>query len=176
MIAAAPITTTIAPSTVSAFSYSSHRGVMRLSMTFDCWKKSCHGATVVPTMAMISSTALDENPPWMLGTTKPCKAAAGSGWLRTTSGSTNRLAKRKTNIARSQRRKFPVTVMEIRTRAATGTTMYGLKPTENHPQKRPNRSMISLACPTPVTAPSRTTISWLTIRTGIKRTSVHSSE
>jgi hypothetical protein len=34
--------------------------------------------------------------------------------------------------------------------------------TLNAPQNLPNRSMISLACPTPVTAPSRSTISWLT--------------
>jgi hypothetical protein len=40
-------------------------------------------------------------------------------------------------------------------------------PTEKMPQKRPNRSKIILPCPTPVTAPRRTTISWLTIRTGI---------
>ena len=47
-------------------------------------------------------------------------------------------------------------------------------PTLNQPQNRPNRSLISRACPTPVTAPSRTTISWLTISTGISRISVHS--
>jgi len=42
MIAAAPPTTTKAPSEVSARSYPMNRGVIRLSMTFDCWKKSCH--------------------------------------------------------------------------------------------------------------------------------------
>ena len=47
-----------------------NRGVMRLSTTLDCWKKSCHGATVVPTMAMMSSTAADEAPPAMPGTMK----------------------------------------------------------------------------------------------------------
>ena len=47
-------------------------------------------------------------------------------------------------------------------------------PTLNQPQNRPNRSLISRACPTPVTAPSRTTISWLTIRTGISSSRVHS--
>src|ERR1039458_6367782 len=40
-------------------------------------------------------------------------------------------------------------------------------PTENAPQNFPNRSKINLACPTPVTAPSLTTISWLTISTGL---------
>ena len=48
-------------------------------------------------------------------------------------------------------------------------------PTENAPQNFPNRSMISRAWPTPVTAPRRTTISWLTISTGTSRTSAHSS-
>jgi hypothetical protein len=46
------------------------RGVIRLSMTFDCWKNSCHGATVVPTIAMISSTAVEFTPPCTPGTTK----------------------------------------------------------------------------------------------------------
>jgi hypothetical protein len=35
--------------------------------------------------------------------------------------------------------------------------------------------MINRACPTPVTAPSRTTISWLTISTGISNSSAHSN-
>ena len=47
-------------------------------------------------------------------------------------------------------------------------------PTLNQPQNRPKRSLMSRACPTPVTAPSLTTISWLTIRTGMSRSSVHS--
>ena len=69
-IIAAEITTTNAPSVVSARSYGMNRGVIRLSMTLDCWKKSCHGATVVPTMAMMSSTAVDVTPPWTPGTKK----------------------------------------------------------------------------------------------------------
>jgi len=47
-------------------------------------------------------------------------------------------------------------------------------PTLNQPQNRPNRSLISRAWPTPVTAPSRTTISWLTISTGTSSNSTHS--
>ncbi len=43
------------------------------------------------------------------------------------------------------------------------------------PQSRPNRSRTSLACPTPETAPSLATISWLTRRTGMHSTSVHRS-
>ena len=46
-------------------------------------------------------------------------------------------------------------------------------PTENRPQKRPKRSFMSRAWPTPVTAPSRTTISWLTMRTGISKGRTH---
>ncbi len=48
-------------------------------------------------------------------------------------------------------------------------------PTENAPQNFPKRSLIRRAWPTPVTAPRRTTISWLTISTGMSRGSVHSS-
>ena len=47
-------------------------------------------------------------------------------------------------------------------------------PMEKAAQNRPNRSWMSRACPTPVTAPSLTTISWLTIRTGIRRARTHS--
>ena len=47
-------------------------------------------------------------------------------------------------------------------------------PTLKAPQNLPNRSMISRAWPTPVTAPSLTTISWLTIRTGISSSSTQS--
>ena len=43
------------------------------------------------------------------------------------------------------------------------------------PQNLPNRSRISRACPTPVTAPRRSTISWLTYSTGTSSSSVHSS-
>ena len=42
---------------MSARSYPMNRGVIRLSMTLDCWKNSCQGATVVPTIAMISKIA-----------------------------------------------------------------------------------------------------------------------
>ena len=45
-------------------------------------------------------------------------------------------------------------------------------PTENIPQKLPNRSLMRRAWPTPVTAPRRTTISWFTMSTGMRRGSV----
>ncbi len=69
-ITAAPPTTTSEPRKVSARSYLMNRGVIRLSITLDCWKNSCHGATVVPTIAMISSTAFELTPPCTPGTTK----------------------------------------------------------------------------------------------------------
>ena len=47
-------------------------------------------------------------------------------------------------------------------------------PTENAAQNLPKRSLISRAWPTPVTAPRRTTISWLTISTGTKSGRVQS--
>ncbi len=47
--------------------------------------------------------------------------------------------------------------------------------TLNMPQKRPKRSRISRAWPTPVTAPRRSTISWFTYSTGTSSSSVHSS-
>ncbi len=47
-------------------------------------------------------------------------------------------------------------------------------PTEKAAQNLPNRSLISRAWPTPVTAPRRTTISWLTISTGISSGRVQS--
>ena len=47
-----------------------NRGVMRLSITLDCWKNSCQGATVVPTIAMISRTAVELAPPGIEGTTR----------------------------------------------------------------------------------------------------------
>ena len=47
--------------------------------------------------------------------------------------------------------------------------------TLNAPQNLPKRSRISLAYPTPVTAPSLSTISWFTYSTGTRSRKVHSS-
>ena len=143
---------------------------MRLSITFDCWKNICHGATVVPTMATIRSAELEVSPPSTPGTRNPWSAAPGLGWLSTTSGRTSRLAKRKTNIARSQRRKLPLIVIPTSSAAAIGTEMNGFRPkysparltpmnsvlmvrkfrrkmppAENHPHDRPKRSVMSRA-------------------------------
>ena len=166
---------------------------------FDCWKNSCHGATVVPTMAMTRSTDVESNPPCTPGTRRPWKNDDAGGWLCTARGMTRRLAKTNTNMKRSHRRKLPVAVITTRATAAMGTEMYSLtpkyprarltpmnsvamvrkfrmkrSPTEKAPQNLPKRSLMSRACPTPVTAPRRTTISWFTMSTGMSRGSVHS--
>ena len=47
-------------------------------------------------------------------------------------------------------------------------------PTANAPQRRPKRSTISRACPAPVTAPRRATISWLMNSAGASISSTHS--
>ena len=95
-------------------------------MMFDCWKNSCHGATVVPTMAMIKSTALEVTPPRTEGTTRWNATAPALGWDITSRGINSRLAKTKTNMNRSQRRKLPVVVMMISAPPAIGTAQYGL--------------------------------------------------
>ena len=46
--------------------------------------------------------------------------------------------------------------------------------TANTPQNLPNLSRISRAWPTPVTAPSLSTISWFTYSTGTRSSRVHS--
>ena len=88
---------------------------------FDCWKKSCHGATVVPTMAMIRSTEVELKPPCTPGVTKPLKKGSAVGWLMNARGMTRKLATMNTNMKRSQRRKLPVAVMAMRVTAAMGT-------------------------------------------------------
>src|SRR5256885_14473173 len=60
---------------------------------------------------MIRSAEFEVSPPCMPGCRKPFISAPGSGWLNSASGITSRLANRNTNIARSHRRKFPLTVM-----------------------------------------------------------------
>ncbi len=53
---------------------------MRLSTMFDCWKNNCHGATVVPTMAMMSRTEVELNPPATPGITKCLSTGPAWGW------------------------------------------------------------------------------------------------
>src|SRR6266851_1655440 len=74
MSAPPPTMTVTMPIHRSVFSYRMNLGVIRLSMTYDCWKNNCHGATVVPTMAMMSSMTVlspDEPPPGTVGSTNP---------------------------------------------------------------------------------------------------------
>src|SRR5579875_3974328 len=101
---------------------------IRLSTMLDCWKKSCDGATVVPTMAITRSTEVEVKPPRTPGTKKPRKNDEAWGWLKTASGMTRKLAKMKTNMNRSHRRKLPVAVIAMSATAATGTEMSGLTP------------------------------------------------
>ncbi len=95
---------------------------------FDCWKNSCHGATVVPTMAMMSRTEVEVTPPWIPGMNSPCTNGPGRGWEKTTSGMTKKFAATKMSMNRSQRRKLPVAVIAISARAAIGTETYGETP------------------------------------------------
>ena len=95
---------------------------------FDCWKKSCHGATVVPTMAMTRRTAVELTPPRTPGTRSPWITGPGCGCEKMTSGMTRKLATTKSSMKRSQRRKLPEAVIATSPTAATGTEMYGLTP------------------------------------------------
>ncbi len=99
-----------------------------MSMTFDCWKNSCHGATVVPTMLMISSSAVPSKPPRTEGTTLSWTTMPISGWTISVSGMATRLTTMKPYMKRSQRRKLPVMVTAISATAATGTEINGLIP------------------------------------------------
>src|ERR1039458_2151596 len=139
-------------------------------MMLDCWKNNCQGATVVPTMAMMSSTEVELKPPLTPGTVSPCRNGPALGWLKMANGITKKLTTTKRYMNRSQLRKLPEAVMRINPTAARGTAMYSLmpkysrarltpmnsvaivkkfkmkrSPTENAPQNLPKRSMISRA-------------------------------
>src|ERR1700730_18526965 len=100
------------------------RGVMRLSTTLDCWKNNCHGATVVPTMAMINSTASEVTPPLTPGTKKDFAACSQCGCDINSIGLCSSVIAMKTNNARSHRRKLPVDMMASSAISANGTTTY----------------------------------------------------
>ena len=153
-------------------------------------------------MPMISSitVAICPEPPGRPGTTKPCAICAPDGWASRNSGISSSDPAQNVTAIRSNRRKLPVNAAAMITPAASTTaTSFGTprypaasvipmnsvtmvsalrmnrSMTENAPQNLPNRSRISRACPTPVTAPSRSTISWFTYSTGTSSSSVHSS-
>jgi hypothetical protein len=97
-------------------------------MMFDCWKNSCQGATVVPTIAMISSTAVELAPPRIPGEKVCWTMFAMLGCAKITSGTTRKLATTNTYMNRSQLRKLPVAVIAINATAAIGTATYLLIP------------------------------------------------
>ena len=101
---------------------------MRLSITFDCWKNSCHGATVVPTIAMISSTEVEFAPPWIPGTKKSWATLRAVRVRHEEQRDDSRLANTNTNIERSQERKLPLTVIATSATAAIGTATYSDTP------------------------------------------------
>lgn len=159
---------------------------MRLSTTLDCWKNSCHGATVVPTIATTSSSTVELSPPGNCGI-NPATVAFGAGCTNMTIGKISTFTAISRNINRSQRRNEPPATTANSSAAAAGTaTIFGQprkprasatpmnsvtivsalrisrSPTLKAPQNLPNRSKINRACPTRATAPSRSTISWFT--------------
>ena len=90
--------------------------MIRLSITLDCWKNSCQGATVVPTMAMIRSIEVELKPPATPGVTEALRIGPTCGWLRMASGIAMKFVTTNTYMNRSQRRKLPVMVMAISAR------------------------------------------------------------
>lgn len=106
MIATAPIITTAMPIHRSAFSYLIQRGVIRLSTTLDCWKKSCQGATVVPTMETISSSSVESRPPGNCGM-KPLPVSVTLGRDISAIGNITMLIAISPKMNRSQRRNEP---------------------------------------------------------------------
>ena len=81
---------------------------------FDCWKNSCHGATVVPDdrddqqHRGRARAALDPGHDEVVERSgRPC------GWAMKNSGITSRFANTNTNIDRSQERKLPLAVIAI---------------------------------------------------------------
>ena len=174
-------------------------GVMRLSTMLDCWKNSCHGATVVPTMAMTSSTDVELKPPLDAGDDEVVKTGPAWGWAEMASGMTRKLATMKTNMKRSQRRKLPAGGHGHQAQRRQRHRDVGAHPEVAEGQADPDELgddgeevqdeevADREGAPEPAealvdepgvadagTAPRRTTISWLTTRTGMSRGSVHS--
>ena len=153
-------------------------------------------------MPMISSmtAAIPPEPPGRLGSVNPRAIAAPDGWLTRNNGMRSSDPTHNATAIRSNRRKLPVAAAARITPAASSTAISLGTPrypaamvipmnsvtrvsalrmirsaTMSVAQDRPNRSMISRACPTPVTAPRRSTISWFTYSTGMSSSRVHSS-
>src|SRR5580698_8704990 len=86
-----------------------------------CWKYSCQGATVVPMIEMMSSTAAEDVPPRMPGTAR----SRNNEWLATWACRTNGIIKMftatKSIMKRSHRWNDPVAVMQKSATTAIGT-------------------------------------------------------
>ncbi|CNH30640.1 Uncharacterised protein [Mycobacterium tuberculosis] len=159
---------------------------MRLSTTLDCWKNSCHGATVVPTIATVNSSTVEFRPPGNCGTS-PAAVAFTVGCAISAIGMISTFTAISRNISPSQRRNEPPATTANNSAAAAGTaTTFGQprnprasatpmnsvtmvnaltisrSPMLKAPQNFPKRSMIKRAWPTRLTAPNRSTISWFT--------------
>ncbi|PQM49628.1 hypothetical protein C1Y40_00147 [Mycobacterium talmoniae] len=137
-------------------------------------------------MAISNSSSVESSPPGSCGT-RPPTVPATVGCTSSVMGMTTTLTAMSRNISASQRRKEPPATTANNSAAAAGiaialghprnpsareTPMNSVtivnplrinrSPTLNAPQNLPNRAKISRAWPTPVTAPNRSTISWLT--------------
>ena len=94
----------------------------------DCWKYSCQGATVVPMIEMMSSTALEEAPPRMPGMTAWCSTVVKWGLVTSTSGTMKKLMATKSIMNRSHRWNEPDAVTAKSRITAMGTEIYGETP------------------------------------------------
>src|SRR5580693_4524355 len=171
--AVAPAMTTTIPMTKSARAYGIQRAVMRLSTTLDCWKNSCQGATVVPTIATISSSTVESSPPGNWGTI-PLAVCVRVGCTSSTIGMISTFTAISTNISASQRRNEPPATTANNSTVAAGIAMIlgqpkklraiatpmnsvtmvkalriSRSPTLKAPQNLPKRSNINRACPNP---------------------------
>lgn len=88
----------------------------------DCWKNNCHGATVVPTMATISSNSVEFRPPGKDGI-NPCAVSDTDGWTMNASGKITMLMAISAKMKRSQRRNEPPATTANSRTAASGTEM-----------------------------------------------------
>src|SRR5580698_5887117 len=163
---------------------------MCLSTTLDCWKNICQGSTVVPATATTSRRMPAFSPPGRLGMA-PAADVATLAWTKKATGNTTKSRATRPSRKRSQERYDPPAITPKSSTADTSTAitvdrpkyvracstpmnsaeivtalMTNKSPTAKQPQNLPNLAKISLPCPTPETAPSRSTISWQMNRIG----------
>jgi len=75
-----------------------------------CWKYSCHGATVVPMIEMMSNTPAEDVPPRMPGTARSRNSECVATWACRTSGIITTFTATKSIMKRSHRWNEPVAV------------------------------------------------------------------